>query len=240
MPRFFCEKQNISDSTAIICGNDAHHMTKVLRMRQGENVTLCDMNGTDFDCIIESINENNEVTLKIINQFKNQTEPSINITLYQAMTKSDKLEFIIQKAVELGVTKIVPMQTKFCVAKNDKKDFQKKLIRYNKIALEAAKQSGRGIIPTVADIISYSDAITTTGKRILYYENGGIYTDKIITSYEQEVSIYIGSEGGFSEHEVQFAIENGVNIASLGKLILRCETAPIVSIALILNATGNM
>ena len=208
-------------------------------MKDNEKVVICNKLGTDYDCEIETFNENKTVTLNIISSYENQSEPSVNITLYQAIPKTDKLEFIIQKAVELGVSKIVPIQSKYCIAKMDQKTYAKKQIRYNKISYAAAKQSGRGIIPEVCDILSYKDAIKQAENGILYYEHGGIKTNEIIGE-TKDVSIFIGSEGGFSEDEVQFAIENGVKIGSLGKLILRCETAPIIAMAMVLNATNNM
>ncbi len=238
MPRFFSNQ--ISSDTAIIQGEDAKHITKVLRMRVGDQLTLNDMDGIDYECEILSLGE--EVALSILSKMKNETEPRVEITLYQAVPKSDKMEFIIQKAVELGITRIVPMQTKYCVAKFDEKSFEKKLIRYNKIALEAAKQSGRGIIPTVENILTFESSILQ-GKdacSILYYEHGGQKTNEMVHNVCSKVNIYIGSEGGFSEEEVGFAIQNGVKIGTLGKLILRCETAPIVATSLILNATNHI
>lgn len=239
MPRFFCKPENINDNKILIEGEDAHHMTNVLRMKIDENVVICDKFGTDYDCAIENFNEDKTVALTILKSYKNQSEPNVNITLYQAIPKSDKFEFIIQKAVELGVSKIVPIQSKYCIAKMDQKAYAKKKLRYNKIAYSASKQSGRGIIPEVCDILSYKEAIKQSQNGVLYYENGGIMTKEIITT-TQDVSIFIGSEGGFSDDEVTFAIENDVKIATLGKLILRCETAPIIAIAMVLNATGNM
>lgn len=238
MPRFFSNQ--ISQDTAVIQGEDAKHISKVLRMRVGDTLTINDMNGMDYECEILSLGD--EVLLSILSKNKNETEPSVEITLYQALPKSDKMEFIIQKAVELGVTRIVPMQSKFCVVKLDEKSFEKKLVRYNKIALEAAKQSGRGIIPIVENILTFENAILQ-GKDeccILYYEHGGKKTSEIVQTQISKVNIYIGSEGGFSEQEVSYAIQNGVMIGTLGKLILRCETAPIVATSLILNATNNM
>lgn len=238
MPRFF--SNNILEDKIIIQGEDAKHITKVLRMRIGERVTICNMNGIDYECEILSLGDT--VSLLILSKDKNKTEPSINITLYQALPKSDKMEFIIKKAVELGVTRIVPFQSKFCVTKFDDKLAEKKLLRYNKIAFEAAKQSGRGIIPLVDNVLSFEQAVLECKNQtsILYYEHGGEKTNKIISKNETKVNIFIGSEGGFSEEEVFFAKENNFKIATLGKLILRCETAPIVATTLILTATDNM
>ncbi|WMJ22190.1 RsmE family RNA methyltransferase [Paludicola sp. MB14-C6] len=238
MPRFFSNQ--IASNQIIITGEDAKHITKVLRMKMGEAITVNDKAGTDYECEIAEIGE--QVILNVLTKHKNETEPNVEIVLYQALPKSDKLDFIVQKAVELGVTKIVPMTTKFCIAKADEKSFEKKLIRYNKIVFEAAKQSGRGIIPLVENILSFEQAIQQ-GKdecSILYYEHGGEPTACIVNSNTSKVNIYVGSEGGFSEQEVIYAKEHGIRLGTLGKLILRCETAPIVGLSLVLNATNHM
>lgn len=239
MPRFFCEPENITSDKIAIMGDDAHHIERVLRMKIDDELTICDKHNTDYSCIIAEFT-NNTVVLNIISTGKTISEPTVDITLYQALPKSDKMEFIIQKAVELGISRIVPMQSKFCVAKADK-DFSKKLARYNKIAFEAAKQSGRGIIPQVLDILTFEQAIKATSEiKILYYEHGGKKTAEILSPACSKIAIYIGSEGGFSEAEVSFATQNGVVLGSLGKLILRCETAAVVASTIVLNVTNNI
>lgn len=238
MPRFFCDQ--IANNQVIITGEDAKHITKVLRMKIGEAVTVNDKSGMDYECEAAELGE--QVLLNIVSKHKNETEPNLEIVLYQALPKSDKFDLIVQKAVELGVTKIVPMTTKFCIAKADVVSFEKKLARYNKIAFEAAKQSGRGIIPIVENILNFEQAIQQ-GKNecsILYYEHGGERTNQIVKQDVSKVNIYVGSEGGFSEQEVAYAKEQGIQLGTLGKLILRCETAPIVGVSLVLNATNHM
>lgn len=238
MPRFFCD--TIYESEAHICGEDARHITKVLRMRVGETLVINDMQGFDYDCEVAEFGD--VVKLNIQRKYKNQTEPSVKITLYQCLPKGDKLDFIIQKAVELGVCRIVPVASKFCVAKVEEAVFAKKLVRYQKIALEAAKQSGRGIIPQVLPILSFREAVdrakSTTA--ILFYEGGGERVCNLVDTGATEVSVFVGSEGGFCVDEVDFALANGVFAATLGKLILRCETAPIAGVTLVLTATQNM
>ncbi|MEG0691788.1 MAG: RsmE family RNA methyltransferase, partial [Oscillospiraceae bacterium] len=135
-----------------------------------------------------------------------------------------------------------PVASKFCIAKADKESFHKKLLRYNKIALEAAKQSGRGIIPEVLSIISFREAVDTTKntKAIIFYEGGGNRVCNLVDENSTEVSIFVGSEGGFCEDEIAMALANGIATATLGKLILRCETAPIAGVTLVLNSTHNM
>jgi len=238
MPRFFCD--NINDNRVYIGGEDAKHITKVLRLRVGDAVIVNDLNKIDHSCEIETLGE--QVVLCIKESNPNKTEPKTQITLYQALPKGDKFEFIVQKAVELGATTIVPMMTRYCVVKANEQTFQKKLLRLQKIAFESAKQCGRGIIPNISNIITFEEAIQNgVGEcSVLYYEGGGITTNSVVSCDAKKVNIYIGSEGGFSEKEIDLAKQNKVEIGTLGSLILRCETAPIVAISLVLNATGHM
>lgn len=238
MPRFFCE--NITENQAFIEGEDAKHISKVLRCKAGDELTLCDTKGTDYLCRISELGET--VVLDVLSSKPNETEPSVKITLYQALPKGDKLDFIVQKSTELGVFKIVPVMTEFCVAKADKTSFQKKQQRLNKIAREASKQSGRGIIPTVENIITFDEALKSLsgGNSIFCYEQGGEKISKAIDRDVKEVNVFVGSEGGFSKAEAEKLIQNGVSNVTLGRLILRCETAPIAAITLLLNATGDL
>lgn len=238
MPRFFCD--NILESIAIISGDEAHHISKSLRMKIGQQLTICDTNGYDYNCEIVKIDDN--ITLNIKKKIKNNSEPSIKITLYQALPKNDKLDFIVQKSIELGVFKIVPIQTEFCVSKSTNKDFSKKLSRLNKISLESAKQSGRGIIPEVCNILTFEDALKNlkTENAIIFYEGGGYNLNDLVSPNLHEISIFIGSEGGFSKDEINLSKSYNVKLSTLGKLILRCETAPIVANTLILNITNNI
>lgn len=238
MPRFFCE--NISGGKAVIEGEDAKHIAKVLRYRVGDEITVCDMKGTDYSCAVAELGET--VILDILSSHKNESEPNIKINLYQALPKGDKLDFIVQKSTELGVCRIIPVSTEFCVAKADKKSFEKKLQRLNKIAKEAAKQSGRGIIPTVENILTFDEALKSmkNNKSVFCYEGGGEKISTLIGEEDTEVNVFIGSEGGFSQNEAEKLALNGVFGVTLGKLILRCETAPIAALTLILNASGNL
>ncbi len=239
MPRFF--KSDITGEQIIIDGKDAEHIGRSLRMKIGDEITICDCIGNDYFCKISSISD--EICCSIMKKEKSKSEPNVHVTLYQAMPKSDKFETIIQKSVELGVTKIVPILTTRCVSRPDKKTMSKKLKRYEKISLEAAKQCGRGIIPEISDIMSFKEAITsmkTENHAILFYERGGINLKNFNFSAKDNISIMIGSEGGFSEEEAEFAKNNGVIIAGLGNRILRCETAPLAALSIIMNLTDNM
>lgn len=240
MQRFFME---VKDQNCIILDKeDSNHVVKSLRMRVGENLCICDAKQTDYLCVIEKINSG-EVFLKVLEKKENETEPTINLHLFQAVPKLNKLEFILQKAVELGVKKITPVLTKNCVATITDKNIDKKTKRLEKIAKQAACQSQRGILPKVLPVLNFKEAIEEIRKKdlkILFYEYAKESLNNIELKEKKEVGILIGSEGGFTEQEVLYAKEQGVLIKSLGKRILRCETAPICSISLIMYLTGNL
>lgn len=239
-PRFFTE--NISENTAVVSGEDAHHISVVLRMRAGDIAVLCDGRGTDY---LAGLTESGKETcvFNILEKSANLAEPNIHLRLFQAMPKGDKMEFIVQKAVECGATEIVPFFSSRCVSRPDEKQMAKKLPRYQKIALEAAKQCGRGVIPTVGAAVDFSALKTmrsadNTG--ILFYECAETPLAQAVSEFKKNVDIVIGSEGGFEPHEAEELIGAGFAAVSLGKRILRCETAPIAAISILMNYTGNM
>ena len=239
MPRFFVN--NINETNVIIEGNDALHIRKSLRMNVGDVLTVC-CNGIDYSCEISEINTES-ILLKVLFFNKSESEPNINLTLYQAIPKSDKLEFIIQKAVEIGINQIVPVLTRRCISRPYEKDFQKKLLRYNKIAESASKQAGRAIIPQVLPMINYSNALEAMKKddaSIIFYERGGLRLNEMNFCDKKNISIMIGSEGGFDDSEISEAQKNGIETVWLGNRILRCETAPITAISLLMYLTGNL
>ncbi len=240
LPRFFTNV--IDEKNIIITGGDARHIGKSLRMKIGDPITLC-CNGMDYNCNILSISDE-EVKLELAEAVPCISEPNINVTLYQAVPKLDKLEFIIQKSVELGVTRIVPFISKRCISRPDEKDFSKKLVRLNKISEQAAKQSGRGIIPAVMPIINYKTALkdmSAQDKILFFYENGGKSFSEINLKDSKNIGIVIGSEGGFDIDEVQSALLNPKSeTVWLGKRILRCETAPITALSILMFLTKNI
>lgn len=241
MPRFFCDP--VQGETARILGEDARHLSRVFRLRVGERLTLCDLRGFDYQAEAVSVCDE-EVVCRVLSKMPNETEPSVKITLYQALPKGDKMEWILQKAVELGVSRVVPVETRFCVAKADPKNFEKKRERYRKIVKEAAKQSGRGMIPEVSGILKFEEALhemqASEGARILFYEKGGRHVSELVRPEERAVSILIGSEGGFSEEEARACADAGIALGSLGRRILRCETAPLAALTLLLAVTNNL
>ncbi len=239
MPRFFSGEAPF-ENTLNLYGDDARHIGRSLRMRLGDVITVC-CDKTDYSCRILKISDE-VINLEVI-ESSPSLEPSIDLTLYQAVPKLDKLELIVQKATELGAVKIVPVLTARCVSRPDAKQFAKKRERLERIALEAAKQSGRGIIPEVMDIITLDECIEEMKQLdlgLICYEKGG----KPLNSFEYKngarIGVLIGSEGGFDEKEAQACRDAGVFPVWLGARILRCETAPISAISIIMNLTGNM
>lgn len=240
MPRFFVDVPD--ENNIVITGNDAHHIGRSLRMKPGEELTVC-CRGIDYNCTISSITEDS-VFLDLVSKERCASEPNIEVTLFQAVPKLDKLELIIQKSVELGVSRIVPVLSRRCVSRPSDKDFSKKLVRLNKIAEEAAKQSGRGIIPEVTPIISYKNAVEEMKKLdcsiILYEEQGGVSFGSVDFSGAKSVGLMIGSEGGFDREEVEMLSGKNIHRVWLGKRILRCETAPITAMSILMFLTNNM
>lgn len=240
MPRFFT--QTINSASGSITGDDARHIAKVLRMRPGEKLIACNQNGQDYHCTIETVDEK-QVSLKVEQILPCRAEPTVFVRLYQAMPKSDKMELIIQKAVELGVGEIIPVQTRRCVSKPDAKAMAKKLERYNRIALEAAKQCGRGIVPVVLPMDDYAQAIERMARdntAMVFYENSTASFAQCLGQPAKTISIMVGAEGGFEPEEIEAAVNKGIPAVSLGPRILRCETAPLAALAVIMYQTGNM
>lgn len=239
MPRFFIDSP--ADEVIRVTGSDAAHIGYSLRMRTGEKITFCH-SGIDYNCVIESITEN-EVLCRVEDASPTLSEPTVRLTLYQAYPKQDKLETIIQKTTELGAARIVPFISSRCVAKPDEKSYAKKLSRFRKIAEEAAKQSGRGIIPEVAPLMNFGQALEDMKKNdacLFCYENGGEKLKTVSLPQSGSIGVMIGSEGGFDRSEADKAAAAGAVQIWLGERILRCETCPIAVTAIIMNLTDNM
>lgn len=244
MPRFFIE--NASGDTMTITGQDAAHITRSLRMKEGDSLTVCGGQGLDFHCVIASMTDS-EVLLRVEETVPTDSEPSVRLTLYQGLPKGDKLELIIEKTVELGVTAIVPVLMQRSVSRPDTKSAAKKKERWQKIALSAAKQCGRGVIPTVEPMITFRQMLPRLREHqavLFFYECGGLPLPEALGGIVQkgltDVAVVIGPEGGFDLAEAQALQESGALTATLGKRILRTETAPIAAAAAIMYATGNM
>lgn len=239
MPRFFLEE--IDPSDVRITGEDARHIGLSLRMRVGEVLTVCAC-GRDYQCRIRSITPE-EVRLDVLSSALCAAEPTIDLTLYQAIPKADKLEQIVQKAVELGAVRIVPVLTRRCVSRPKPAEFQKKLPRLQKIAVAAAKQAGRGIIPAVAPMYSFSQLcgeIRDAEQCLLLYEGGGQRFHEIVFQGCRRIAMIVGSEGGFDPEEAEQLQHSGATAVWMGSRILRCETAPLAAISILMHCTGNM
>jgi RNA methyltransferase, rsmE family len=230
MYHFFVSEEQINGENAYIEGSDVNHIVNVLRMKTGEELLISVKGDWDYLCKIEDI-ETDRVNLKVIESME-QRELPVNITLLQGIPKSDKLEMIIQKSVELGVSEIIPVKTKRVVVKIEEKKQASKANRWNAIAESAAKQSKRSIIPKVSEPMSIDNALEIVkdfGVKLIPYENAdGIEkTRKILDSMDKtkNIAIFIGPEGGFEESEVEKIKDSGFEVITLGKRILRTETA---------------
>lgn len=239
MPRFFTD-QPVGDYIRVT-GSDARHIGFSLRMKAGEKITFCH-NGIDYHTVIESFTEN-EVLCRVESSEPSRSEPSVFMTLYQAFPKQDKLESIIQKTTELGVSRIVPFISARCVSRPDERSYAKKLERFRRISEEASKQSGRGIIPEIAELMTFEKALNDMKKsdvKLFCYENGGERLGNIHLPQSGTISVMIGSEGGFERDEAERAEAAGAVNIWLGERILRCETCPVAVTAVIMSLTGNM
>jgi 16S rRNA (uracil1498-N3)-methyltransferase len=242
MHRFFADHDFIKEDRIFITGDDAHHISKVLRLKEDDEVVVCDKQGTDYRCSIKAITKD-EVELWILKKEASSSEPPIEITLYQGVPKGDKLETVIQKCVELGGVKIVPVAMKRSVAVI--KDKEKKKQRMQKIALEASKQCGRAKVPRVSEVLSFKEALADAKEndlKILPYEaeNKQKLKDILLENKNSiKIAIFIGPEGGFDEEEIKLAKENGFKTVTLGPRIMRTETAPLACISAVMYELGD-
>ena len=230
MPKFFVLPEEFHQDFVKISGFDAKHITKVLRKSPGDDIIVCDGCGFDYHTVIQEGN-GQEVLLKILNKQKNLCEPEVKVTLYQCVPKGSKMDEVVQKCTELGVSAIVPFVSNRTVVKDDKEGFSKKVVRWQKTVDESVKQCMRGVIPTVSPVLSFSEMLERASAHTLClmpYEN--CRTTDLKTALQGkdgclDVGIIIGSEGGFEEEEVAKAEERGIVPVTLGRRILRTETA---------------
>lgn len=241
MNRFYIDRSQVSESTITILGDDVNHIKNVLRMKIGEAIVLCDCCGTDYHCKIQSF-EGQTVEAVIESLSETDTELKTKIYLFQGLPKKDKMELIVQKAVELGVTEVIPVMMKRTIVKlEDKKKELKKLERWQSIATSAAKQSNRGIIPKVSEVLTYKEALAKAKEMdlvLLPYENenGMASTREVVRSIrgKQSVGIFIGPEGGYEESEIEMAKELDMKPITLGNRILRTETAGLAMLSILM------
>ena len=237
MYKFFVENNQINGNLITITGEDYNHIANVLRMKKEEKILISNKQTSEtYTCYINQINKN-DIICTIIEKNDKSTEMNIKVDVYQGLPKADKMEYIIQKSVELGVNKIIPINMKYCIAKI--KDEEKKNIRWNKISEVAAKQSKRNIIPKVEMSIDINKAWKKKKKYdlvLVAYENEENTTIKEVLQNDKEVksiAVIIGPEGGISNDEIEKLKEIGAKIVTLGKRILRTETASIVLLSMI-------
>lgn len=241
MYHFFVEPGQIQGTQIYITGKDVNHIKNVLRMRIGEEISVGNgMDGKEYRCAIDSFEEDS-VNCKLLFIKEDGVELPVKVTLFQGLPKADKMELIIQKAVELGVYEIVPVATKRCVVKLDAKKEASKIARWQAIAEAAAKQSKRAVVPQIRPVMTIQEAIKAASEmehRIIPYElaEGMSKTKEVFESFTpgNSVAVFIGPEGGFEEKEVEAATEAGIQPVSLGKRILRTETAGFTVLAWIM------
>ena len=242
MARFFMAGTNIEGGMAIIRGRDAEHV-RVLRLRPGEDVIICDGEGTDYKCRLVYADKE-QAEAEVLEVVRCPAEPTVKVTLLCGLPKGDRVDYIIQKGVEAGADEIRFFNCERCIARPETPE--KKLERWQRIAEEAAKQSGRGIIPQVAwagDFVQALDAAIKKDLGLFMYETGEREALNTVLEANKEAktaAIITGPEGGFEEYEAKLAKSCGLHVCSMGERILRCETAPIVALTATMYATGNL
>lgn len=241
MARFFVEADQMRGSTVSLTGENAQH-ARVLRLKIGEQVVVCDGAGEECVCEVESIG--GDVALTVLERRTAASEAMVHVSVYMGFPKSDKLEHVIQKATELGACEIIAFPAARSVSRPDEKSLKKKLERWQKIAASAAEQSGRGRIPKVLVLDSFSCALKRAAqadKALMFYENERATTLRMALQDcgFTSVSLMTGPEGGLEEAEVQQAIDAGLQVCTLGRRILRCETAPLCALSAVMYASGE-
>lgn len=242
MVRFFVQPEEFHNDFMALTGDNAAH-AKVLRLKNGEQVVVCDGKGNECICTVSDVSQG-QISLVVNAREESATEPCVFASVYMAFSKGDKLEHVIQKATELGASEIIAFPSARCVSKPDDKSLAKKLDRWQKIALSAAQQSGRGRIPAVIVLDSYKSVLDRAKEAdisILFYENESATTlQSVLKSHAyHSVSLITGPEGGLEDTEVNMALESGLKVCTLGKRILRCETAPLCALSAVMYDSGE-
>ena len=240
MQHFFVIPEQVGETEIYVTGQDVNHMKNVLRMKIGEQVEISDGNNKKYLCEVSAYEEEQAV-LRILEIREADTELKSRLYLFQGLPKNDQMELIVQKAVELGAYEVIPVSMKRCVVKLDAKKAAKKVERWNSISESAAKQAGRSIIPKVSDVVSYREAMERAEQMdvvLVPYEleEGMAETKKLLHQIQpgQSVGIFIGPEGGFEREEVEQAIEAGAHPVTLGRRILRTETAGFTMLSILM------
>ena len=242
MARFFVSRDEMQSDFMVLTGDNAEH-AKVLRLKSGEEVVVCDGEGRESVCTVSDVSPG-QISLVVKSTAISNAEPKVRASIYMAFSKGDKFEHVIQKATELGAFEIIAFPSARCVSRPDDKSLKKKLDRWQKIAASAAEQSGRGVIPQVVVLGSYKEALERAllaDKAVLFYENEQAVTFKMALQASQysSVSLITGPEGGFEPREVEQATQMGLQVCTLGKRILRCETAPLCALSALMYDSGE-
>ena len=242
MTRFFVSEGELGLNRAVLTGENLAH-AKVLRLKPGDTVTVCDGNGTDHTCTISDLSQG-QVSLVVRHSAPTAAEAKCAVRIFLAFAKADKLEHVVQKATELGAAEVIVFPSKRCVSTPDVGALTKKLARWNKIAASAAAQSGRGRIPAVTAAASFDAALAQAAQAelpVLFYENEQrrTFREAIGDATFASAALMTGPEGGFTSEEIQTAQQAGLQICTLGPRILRCETAPLCALSALLYATGE-
>ncbi len=242
MTRFFVTPEEMQPEFLVLTGENAQH-AKVLRLKNGEDVLVCDGQGRECVCTVSDVSPG-QISLVVKKRQESESEAAVKVSIYMAFPKADKLEHVIQKATELGAYEIVAFPSARCVSRLDEKSLKKKLERWQKIAASAAEQSGRGRIPQVVTLGSFQEALARSvkaDKAILFYENERASTLRGAMAGKEyrTISLLTGPEGGLEEREVNQAQEFGLEVCTLGRRILRCETAPLCALSAVMYATGE-
>ena len=242
MVRFFVSAEELAGQELVLTGENAQH-AKVLRLKAGEQVLVCDGEGHECLCQVLSLGAG-ELEVSVLERRASETEAAVRVSVYMAFPKADKLEHVIQKATELGAWEIVAFPSSRCVSRPDDKSLKKKLERWQKIAASAAEQSGRGRIPRVVILPSFAEALKRGGETdlpMLFYENERATTLHMALTGGQwkTAALLTGPEGGLEEKEVEKAMDAGWKVCTLGRRILRCETAPLCALSAVMYAAGE-
>ena len=242
MTRFFVKPEELLPEFLVLTGENAQH-AKVLRLKCGEEVLVCDGQGRECLCTVSDASDG-QISLVVKHRQDSVTEASVRVSVYMAFPKADKLEHVIQKATELGAYEIIAFPSGRCISRPDEKSLKKRLERWQKIAASAAEQSGRGRIPQVLTLPSYKAALERAAqadKALLFYENERATTLRMALSdgAYHSVSLLTGPEGGLEEAEVRQAMDAGLRVCTLGKRILRCETAPLCALSAVMYDAGE-
>ena len=242
MTRFFVTPQELQPDFLVLTGENAQH-AKVLRLKNGEEVLVCDGAGRECLCTVSDVSPG-QIGLVVQKRRESEAEARVRVSVYMAFSKGDKLEHVIQKATELGAYEVVAFPSARCISRPDEKSLKKKLERWQKIAASAAEQSGRGRIPQVLVLGSFAEALSRAvkaDKALMFYENEQATTLKMALEQGEfeTVSLLTGPEGGLDMTEVNQAREAGLQVCTLGKRILRCETAPLCALSAVMYAAGE-